>query len=394
MGFDVTRAVVETLGSRTSVLDRIVSYMYFSDLSVVEQSTWDEFGSGESVLGSRPGGDGPGVVLCTALPQARNLPFPDPGATPAQALDLARLVDVLAQVKAVSELDPAALSGPVHLVAYRPDPIGASLRSVLESAGALGGTCLAFAPTGAAPVRVPHGLVVLHADVPSPPRRALRAPAREVVRVAVDGPGETALRLLASLPDAVPGCAVLDVHPAAGSDLAAVTGLEAVLALPDPAASLPPGVSEVGRPSTVAAPGAWTGALGSCLAAIERLRGAVDAAWGAPAPDAVRLLAIDGPASTVALTLAAALPAGAGDRIESLAASIDAQVVHASVPDGPAEPDVPPCDAGLGAALSVAGMFHARLAMGPEPAAALADPGGSARALASSYLSAIREALG
>jgi hypothetical protein len=153
-------------------------------------------------------------------------------------------------------------------------------------------------------------------------------------------------------------------------------------------------VNEVGRPSTVAAPGAWTAALGSCLAAIERLRGAVDAAWGAPTPDAVRLLAIDGPASTVALTLAAALPAGTGDRIESLAASIDARVVHACVPDGPAEPDVPPCDAGLGAALSVAGMFPARIAMGPEPAAALADPGGSARALASSYLSAIREALG
>lgn len=425
VGFDVSRAVLDTLGSRTPVLDRIVSYMYFSDLAVAEQSTWDDFGSGESVLGTRGDGPGPAVLLTTPLPWARNLASSGPDAGVSAAVDSARIVDLLAKIWAVSELDPSDLTAPVHLVAYRPDPIASSLRSVIESASLAAGLCLAHAPVGSRPVEVRCGIAVLGVTIQASGRKGFRGPVREVVRARLEAPGpcplESALRALASPPGS-PGRAVLGLSTATGSDFAPPTSVEADLALDDPAA-LPSCAVVLGRPDTVASPGPWTAAIDGLLAVTDRVRDLAAKVWAAAGlsapPDVVQLLALDGPASSLTGTLALALPPGAAPGVDAALAAAageaplrgpgaEVHVIHLAIPPGGGTAAVSGCTTGepgagvggrglgvadLGAAMSLAGRFPRVLAMGPEPEATREDPGAAARALAKAYLETLRAVL-
>ncbi|NOZ02789.1 MAG: hypothetical protein GXP54_13000 [Deltaproteobacteria bacterium] len=151
MGFDITRAISETFGNRATLLDRILSYLYFADVRVIEQSTSDEYGSGVSILGSKGNGDPEaGLLLACPLP---TLPYLSRDAAEVvkeggHELDLARYVDIMAKTWALSELDADSMNGPVALLAYRPDPLALSLRRMAEEGRCGASSALVFAPIG------------------------------------------------------------------------------------------------------------------------------------------------------------------------------------------------------------------------------------------------------
>jgi len=398
MGFDVTRAVVDAFESRTPVLDRIVSYMYFSDLAVLEQSTWDDFGAGESVTGTRSGGQAPGILLCAPLPTSRRVPFPDPANSVAEVMDSLRLVDIMAKVWAVSELGPE-LPSPVHVLAYRPDPVAASLRSVVESSGLAIGECFVFAPVGIEPILAHGGLAVLRLELSNTTRKVVRGPFGEVVHVLLEGQVEECLKALEHLA-AKSGISLLHLYPVAGSNLDAPPGIEADIGLPANA-ELPESMKVIGRPSSVPAPGPWAAAVRLALSALARLRSPVEKEWeaaGVPAPPgAFRVLAMDGPAAALNLTVAVALPdstpPGVEDRIVAAlnAPDLSAHVMLAALPREGTSGQLEDATH-LFPALALAGLVPRRSCMGPTVAQVSEDPGGTARRLGDAYLEAIRKA--
>ena len=143
MGFDIIRAASEALASRLPFLDRLLSYLYFADLAVLEQSTWDDLGRGVTVLGRKgPQRPGAGVVLAAPLPRASSLAGLPPGSP-----DVVRAGTLLAMAWAVASL-PEETRFPVTLVAARPDPLGNGLRWVLGGEPTPGVAAIAAAPTG------------------------------------------------------------------------------------------------------------------------------------------------------------------------------------------------------------------------------------------------------
>ena len=129
MGFDVARAALEAFQSRLPFLDRLLSYLYFADLDVLEESTWDEFGHGVTVLGRRgPDVAGRGVIVAAPLPRAGTL-----AGLPPDSPDCHRAGTLLALAWAVASLEDAELCAPVTLVAARRAALGAGAKVVWSS---------------------------------------------------------------------------------------------------------------------------------------------------------------------------------------------------------------------------------------------------------------------
>ncbi len=320
MSFDIARAVTETFGSRTALLDRILSYLYFADVAVVEQSTADAWGSGVTVIGLKGQAEsGPGVVLAGPLPTLRVFPeapsaLPDAGAHPR---DLVRLVDLLARVSALSVLDPEALGARLALVAYRPDPVAEALHDLAHSPFFSGMDWVLSGPTGLEPTRPSFDVAVIEVRLPGGPRRAPRHRFRNVVSVRARTPRTDPafpVRALQDLSDlAARGHAdILDLEPCAGSDLLAPSQVDAVLGVIREPLSLPEPWEVLAETRPTVRLGAWSEVIGTVLDLSHGLETAVSAAWtaaGAISPAApVRLVAIRGAGDDGSVFFAADLP--------------------------------------------------------------------------------------
>lgn len=412
MGFDITRAVGDTLGARTPLTDRLLSYMYFADFLVAEQSTWDEYGSGVTLIGTK--GDGVqdhGLLLAGPLPENRTLPATSGSPLSSdKARDQARVVDLLARIWAVSNLDATSLRQPIHLVAYRPDPVALGLRSVVESLGIGGGGCIGYAPVGTESFQAGSSLFLLHVLFEVGPRRPPRRPARDIVTVIADrGPFEepaggflaATLRTLSTLTnDGI--IEILDLHPAYGSDLASPGTLRFDLGLFDTSTALPRGWTVTGSPPSVERLGSWSIVLDGIRERLDAIGAAVGRAWKGRAEgiETVRLLAIDGPPHAVQLLVAGALPPATTPSQAADLLMPFATPGGAGVGDGQDVLQFLPGIGGNRACVptpfpvsSLATTSADRIVMGPTPAEAAADPAGTARRYADLYSARLRRLL-
>lgn len=378
--------------------------MYFADLAVAEQSTWDEYGSGVTLIGTK--GDGVqdrGLLLAGPLPENRTLPALSAGDLSAdQARDQARVVDLLARIWAISNLDATSLRQPIHLVAYRPDPVALGLRSVVESLGIGGGGCIGYAPVGTETLPAGSALFLLQVFFEAGPRRPPRRPARDIVTVIADrgagtepAGGFLAATLRTLVERATHGAIeILDVHPAYGSDLASPGTVRFDLALHDPVIDLPPGWTVVGSPPSVERLGSWSTVLEGVRDRLDAIGAAVGRTWAgrAEGPETVRLLAVDGPPHAVQLLIAGALPpATTAEQATDLLAPYACPDPRGDG-DGrdflhflPGAPGSRACAPAPFPVSSVAAPSAERVVMGPTPSEAAADPAGTARRYAELY---------
>jgi hypothetical protein len=373
VGFDLTRAVADSLGGRTAVLDRLVSYLYFADISVVEQSTWDEHGSGVSVVGTKGGGTGPAVVLATPLPSPRGL---DPARAGASwPVELARFVDLMAKTWALSEIPAEAAGRPVHLVAYRPDPVGRTLRDVLDAIGTTGDV-LAWGPVGPLPVEVSGSLAVRRLDATAS-LAATRFPARATLTLrAASGAASSprfaveALRQACRLARKPRSRALL--RAASGTDLLPpdeiVVDLAGIPCRPASARDWTVVEPDGSRPNGVASV-----LVQALLDELDRLDREASASWesaGSGRPPFVSWpLVLDGRGTDASLVVAVALPpvAGVGAPVGNAVACAPALALPATL---------------------------RRRVMGPAPADVAGDPVAAARSFAAAYLEELRALLG
>lgn len=156
MGFDIQRAVTESFGGRISLTDRILSYLYFSGLDVVEQSAWDELGSGVTLIARKgQGSEIIGALLACPLP---NGPLSLGDQSPFGIIKVSWFVDLMAKIWALSEIDTTKLRLPLYLIAYRPDPFARSLLCALDGGGIHGKHALVYSPVGKTPCQPSCGV--------------------------------------------------------------------------------------------------------------------------------------------------------------------------------------------------------------------------------------------
>lgn len=394
MSFDIARAVTETFGSRTPLLDRILSYLYFADVTVVEQSTADAWGIGVTVIGLKGQAEsGPGVVLAGALPTLRVFPqvpsaLPDAGGHPR---DLVRLVDLLARVLAMSVLDPDALGARLALVAYRPDPVAAGLRD-LSSSFASGMDWLLSAPVGLEPKPLSSDVVFTEVHLSGGPRQRPRRRVRNVVSARAQTPRYDPafpLRVLWDLRGLVDRghVEVLDLDPCAGSDLLAPCRVDVVLGVIREPPELPDPWRTLADTRPTVRIGSWSEVIGTVLDLSVALGGEVTAAWNgaglAPPEPPIRLVALRGSSDDCSAFFAADVPRldprgheRVRERLEGVVASFQAST-HGVAPrhslvEGPVLP-------GAGRVF----------AMGPFEDRVLEDPAAAARLAAEAYVEAL-----
>lgn len=393
MGFDVSRAVAEALQSRLPFVDRLLSYLYFGDAAVLEQSTWDESGRGVTIVGRRGPGRPGGILLAAPLPLAATL-----ADLPAGSPDVTRGLALLSMAWALASLEESDLSEPVTLVAARPDPSGTALRSVLESGTVSARLALAATPASDE-ARAPDATVVALSLLLDLPVRPLRAPLRDVVSWVHPAPGDAlaALRDLAARLDDGSGVP-LALEPGPGVHLGPVDRLGLTVGLCEPGPP-PPGWAEGGRPSRVGGSGSCRPRLDALLAAAEAAGRVAAGAWadaGRPVPtDLVRLVDL-GASEPSGATLGVTLPAEAtGDVPASLEAALQALpgVDARALPvGGRVQPSSCPVPLAPGTASCLVGLVPTVLALGPGPGDPQ-EPAARARAWGARYRDAVRNAL-
>ena len=403
MGFDLTRAVGDSIGGRTTVLDRLVSYLYFADVEVMEQSTWDELGAGASLIGAKGDGPRPGLVLASPLPRRRMLAgSPD---DPGWGVDLSRFVDLMARVWALSEVTPDRLRAPIRLIAYHPDVLASSLRSALECGIDARAGVIAYGPVGAEAIVVRGGMMALRlwatggrgsrADGGTPATLQIRSAGRRgntpLLTHVLQAMG--ALRRRGALTRAW-------IRPASGSDLVepAEVVVDAVLT---GAPKLPGGWSRLESsppPRPAGCPGHLADALLGALARIPAVLAPVLGREVVPVP-----IWLDGDAGRASLVVVVPVPPGVKrEALERPVSALQdpvkdaggrttwARLLHLALD---ARPDLP----GVGAAVPWSAALAlpappARWVMGPSVDAALADPTAAAQPLAVAYRALLTEA--
>lgn len=417
VGFDITRAISESFGSRSPLLDRVLSYLYFADVTVIEQSTCDDYGSGVSILGFKGNNPGPGgMVLGCPLPTVGRLER-DPATLTASGghpLDLARFVDLMAKIWALSELEGASLPWPVSLVAYRPDPVSLSFLSLIGDGLVTGDKALVFSPTGHEPRPAKSGFALLSLSLST---RAGRRPGRPVMDVASvrigaplnQAPGNgfvvQALRhLLGMTRDGL--VELLDLAPVAGSDLASPGHLDVDLGLMAREVNLPDGwvVRDPSRSSVRL--GVWSVVLPAVVTVVDGLAATVNDTWTArdapPPATPVRILSMDGSTDDAELLLAVPLPPGDAAETEALLKALNPQgpvgetqvcgrLVSLSSPvEGRSTDDGVDSSASLsGVAPWLTASIPGCREMGPVPGETQSDPEGTGLVLARAYLASI-----
>jgi len=421
VGFDITRAISESFGSRSPLLDRVLSYLYFADVTVIEQSTWDDYGSGVSILGLKGDRPGPGgIVLGCPLPTVGHMER-DPAIVTASGghpLDLARFVDIMAKIWAMSELDGPSLPWSVNLVAYRPDPVSFSLRSVIEDGLVTGARAYVFSPTGPVPRSAACGFALCSLTLSGPTRQRPGGPVQDVASVRItDGdllladngfPVKALAQLLAMSREG--RVELLDLSPAAGSDLAAPGHIDVDLGLLTRQSDLPRGWVIRDPARTSVRLGTWSTILPAVVEVTDRLAATVRDLWtdqGLTHPATpVRILSIDSSPQEATLLVGVPLPLGPASCSDALNGAINPEgplegarvrghILTLSSP-GESRADDEAADSSTclsGAIPWVASTIPGCREMGPLPDETAADPEGTALTLAQAYLTIIQQHL-
>jgi len=182
MKFDVRKALSDTFSTQVSLLDRLVSYLYFSDLSVSEQTVLDQFGRGVSLVAQKNvEKSGKHILLATALPLS--LRFPK---SPKEIvyrgghyLDCARFIDIVAKVAVCSDI----AKHKVTFVAYRPDPTATCFREILASLDDRIDFACVYAPVGLIPRTPKVSMALIRIDYTAKSRRKLLKPTKDVLQL-------------------------------------------------------------------------------------------------------------------------------------------------------------------------------------------------------------------
>lgn len=400
MTFSLDSAVHESLAAGGPFADRLRSYLHFADAGILEQSTWDAFGPGRSLLGVRGDASARPPVLLAA-------PLPDPGPSSDPLDARLRIVDLLAKLSLLADPGFPSDGRPVALAAWRPDPLGASLRALVAGAVDLPVSCaVAHDPDNVGLLR--HGVAAVMLE--SAIRPAARFPRlHDYARLHAAGAG-----LRGPVPDgafgsllagaARGGAVLLDVRLRGVPDLAAPSGLSADVGVAGEAFDVVPGW----RPDSEA-----PDAVGRADPGLSRALGALARPWAAlqglfasasrdvdAAPAPARLVALDLDTDVVAACAAFRLDAMSGANASRLRDAVDLMlrtraatwpedvqgrlVLWAPAPTGfgagVADPAPSPGTWGPGASLN--GLADVVFALSPDAGIIVADPALAARQLA------------
>jgi len=398
--FSLEQLVHEALAGSIPLVDRLRSYLYFAEAGMLEQSTWDRFGAGRSLVGVRGDpGSRPPVLLAAPLPEA--------GVVPGSTAWRHRAVELLALVSLLADRDFPADGRPVVFAAWRPDPFAASLRALLASLGISPGVAFVGGPFPDRRVHHGVGVLTLEAQRGPAPRFPRFDDVVRLVPAAFDDPVDDssapppAPALPALLAAAGRGqVTLLDVRFDPGSDFTGPAAIEADVGVFAEGRTLDlPGWTVVPRSvDTARADPGFARALADLSrpweAVVALLRTlARDLDWPMPAP---RPVSLDYDGDVVALSMAFALPAASGsgtDRLrDALQALVDARPGrwpqsiggHLDLWAPPRAVDDPGASLapswGPGASLTAA--CDVVFAVGADPAIIEASPAGAAVALA------------
>jgi len=420
VGFDITRAVNEAFGGRISFLDRVLSYLYFADVTMMERLTSDDYGSGVSIIGFKgPSRDGDGIVLACPLPTLDRLPEDprDIASAGGHPLDAARLVDLMAKVWALSEMDPSVLNTRLTITAFRPDPIGLSLQSMIEDGSVPGRKAMVFAPAGKTPLVVKHGFALCRADLASRTNPGPRHPVTDVLSLkrAVFGHCslEAALRELQDL-SGEGAIELLDILPFTGSDMFQPAAIEVDVGITGNGAGFSDGWKVRESPRTMVRLGSWSGSVSAALHVHDLVCSEAVGIWegedAAPPGDLVRILMLCGPADNATLMMSVCLPPSCQESEDMISDRL-AKALNPSKPVDSVEitgrvEEVILLGADLssattigsssgicGSASRVAAYVPECIEMGPTMEDAIEDPAGTAVSFATAYLDILNEEL-
>lgn len=380
MGFDLARAITDSLSGHASVVDRLVTYLYFSEIAVLEQSTWDEYGSGVSVIGTKGERTGPSVVLATPLPSKRILNEKDPESP----LDVVCLCDLMAKTWALSEVTPTKKT--VHLVAYRPDALGVTLREILGAIGEVSHVII-YGPVGPCPIPCWGRLALFRLDRQCP--RKLRLPKPQAMLRFVSSnridprPFMKALLQVATVLQKDPKLGA--IRPFWGFSL--MPPCELAFFISSSEISLSGWVSDKAySPVDLIDASSFT----SIMREIQRIAREVLALWGAKAPkDACSVLAMYNQHSyTTAYVAATFPPSVSDDQMQSIIkndkhrkSTVTTELIHmGTTGTGNQVTSISACASALSLVTN-----GARLVMGPTTAEAIADPVAVTKSYAKCY---------
>lgn len=384
VSFDVARAVTESFGSRTPFLDRFLSYLFFADLAVIEQSTADAWGSGVTVIGVK------GESFCKrtlafacCLPSTPHVPYPSNSAHSVSNIhDMFRVVDLFARLAAVSafkELRELRLA----LVAYRPDPIAATLDDVALSPLLSGADWVLSVPTGLAlePVPAPTAIVEVSFEAPScrpRPRRRVRDIVLAEASSASYDPELPSKALRALLQTSDKGkVEVLEVLPFSGIDLLAPLSIQAVIGLHEipPKLEAPWTISGQSRPAVIVRK--WSEIMAAIVSVLDTISKIVEDIWEAtqksPRVGFVRLLSLRESADVINAVFAVEVPSV--DSFSVLKTRLESA-----------------CPSNISMDFHVPAIYSFRVyAMGPSTDKVLKAPAEAAREAAAAYLRLIAD---
>lgn len=321
MAFDLQRALVEGLGSRIPFLDRLLSYCYFAEMSVLEVASSDSRGRGVSLVG-RVGPEGPEeVVLVSPLPSqaSRRGLLEDPQ-------DQRRALRLLAATWAMASLQRPGRPGPgIAVIAAHPDPDGEALAGLARERDLLRPRRVVLLDDSpmedspgplAEPVSLDGLIVHLSAPLPVQP---LPRPLRDIQVWRWEGgrgPLFRALEDVFSLHQEgriVP----LLVHPRSGDLLEEPLDAEMTVGLAVGGIEPPPSWRHVDSPMRVQTLGSWSHRMQALSQGVALVTQAVRQAWNGAFPDgAIRVVGIAS-RDPVGIDLLIWVPSGTLDRAKT-----------------------------------------------------------------------------
>ncbi len=289
MAFDLQRALLEGLSSRIPFLDRLLSYCYFAEMSVLEVASHDARGRGVSLVG-RVGPEGPEErVLVAPLPfqACRRGVLEDPQ-------DQRRALHLVAATWAMASLQRSGRPGPgIALIALHPDLDGEALTELTRERDLLRPrrfVILGGSVCSSPEVVAVDGLLV-HVSAPLPVR-PLPRPLRDIqVWRCTAGNG-----LFAALEE-VFSCYREDrivpllVQPRAGVLLEEPTDAEVTVGLTEDGIRPPGSWVHVDSPTHIGTQGSWGERFRAWSEGFLALAEAARRSWGDQVPDgAIRVV--------------------------------------------------------------------------------------------------------
>ena len=182
MKFDAKKALSDAFSTQVSLLDRLVSYLYFADFSVCEQTVLDRFGRGISLVAHKNvEKGGKHCLLATALPVASRFPKSPHEILQSGGhyLDCARFIDIIAKVFVSADITKHK----VTILAYRPDLTASCLQEILASLDEKVDFACVYAPVGLTLKRPMVSLSLVEVSFTAKSRRKLMKPTRDVLEL-------------------------------------------------------------------------------------------------------------------------------------------------------------------------------------------------------------------